>query len=66
MGKVDDQTKAEDYKRERFDIFIGLVLASMNSSFDNNKYEDFARCLLGSRAYLLFSFEKLMGGVSTF
>lgn len=32
----------------------------MNGSFEMNKHEDISRCLLGSRAYLLFAFEKLV------
>jgi len=32
----------------------------MNGSLDSNKYEDFARVLLGSRAYFLFSLDKLI------
>ncbi len=32
----------------------------MQGSLEANKYEDFARALLGSRAYLLFAFDKLI------
>jgi hypothetical protein len=32
----------------------------MQGSLEANKYEDFARSLLGSRAYLLFAFDKLV------
>ncbi|MFS8159917.1 MAG: hypothetical protein ACMG6E_06850 [Candidatus Roizmanbacteria bacterium] len=63
IGKQEEEQKLDEYKSERFDIFMGLVLATMNGSFDTNKYEDFARQLLGSRAYLLFSFEKLIASV---
>jgi hypothetical protein len=52
--------RANEFKNERFDVFIGGVLSAMQSSLDANKYEDFARALLGSRAYLLFSFDKLI------
>ena len=55
--------KVESYKQERFDIFIGLVLSALGGNFDINKYEDFARTLLGGRAYLLFSFEKIVNFV---
>ena len=34
------------------------------SLFDTNKYEDFARQILGNKAYLLFSFDKLIISVS--
>mmetsp|Transcript_23282 Transcript_23282/g.17698 ORF Transcript_23282/g.17698 Transcript_23282/m.17698 type:complete len:311 (+) Transcript_23282:2217-3149(+) len=59
-SKAIDEQKQKQYKEERMDIFVGLVLATLNGSFDSNKYEDFARNLLGGRAYLLFSFEKLI------
>jgi hypothetical protein len=64
IGKGEGSGKMEDYKSERFDIFMGLVLANLNSSIDANKFEDYSRCLLGSRAYLLFSFDKLITAVS--
>lgn len=35
----------------------------MTSQIDANKYEDFARAVLGSKAYLLFSFDKLISAV---
>jgi len=38
-------------------------LVAMQSGADFNKYEDFARALLGSKAYLLFSFDKLIVSV---
>mmetsp|Transcript_33824 Transcript_33824/g.32937 ORF Transcript_33824/g.32937 Transcript_33824/m.32937 type:complete len:119 (+) Transcript_33824:2264-2620(+) len=59
-GRAFFEEKIKYFKKERLDIFIGLVLATLNSSFDSNKYEDFSRNLLGGRAYLLFSFEKLI------
>jgi len=54
-----------DIKKERFEVFLGGVLLAMQSGFDTNKYEDFARVLLGRQAYLLFSFDKLITSVST-
>ena len=47
-------------------MFLGAVLAAMQSMIDTNKYEDFARSILGSKAYLLFSFDKLITSVSLF
>jgi len=61
---IGSHKRGEEYKSERFDIFMGLVLAIMNTSFDANKFEDFARFLLGSKAYLLFAFEKLIAAVN--
>ena len=57
---------ANDYKLERFDVFIGGILSAMSGTLDTSKYEDFARQLLGSRAYLLFAFDKLITAVSSF
>jgi C-terminal domain of Sin3a protein len=36
------------------------VLSAINQSIDANKYEDFARAVLGNKAYLLFAFDKLV------
>jgi hypothetical protein len=49
------------------EVFLGGVLLAMQSQsgFDTNKYEDFARAVLGSKAYLLFSFDKLITAVTT-
>jgi C-terminal domain of Sin3a protein len=58
--------QADSYKTERFDVFIGGILSAMTGTLDANKYEDFARQLLGSRAYLLFSFDKLITTVKLF
>ena len=52
--------RADEFKYERFDVFVGGILSSLSGSLETNKYEDFARSLLGSRAYLLFSFDKLI------
>lgn len=49
-----------EFKTERFDVFLGGVLSAMQGSLEANKYEDFTRSLLGSRAYLLFAFDKLI------
>jgi hypothetical protein len=43
---------------------VSLAIES-GTGFDTNKYEDFARAILGSKAYLLFSFEKLLSTVSS-
>lgn len=54
------QSRIIELKNERFDIFLGGVLCAMQGSLEANKYEDFARSLLGRRAYLLFAFDKLI------
>lgn len=64
LGKTEGLGKVEQYKNERFGIFIGGVISCFNGVFDANKYEDFSRVILGSRAYLLFSFDKLITSVS--
>jgi hypothetical protein len=51
---------SDQIKAEKFDIFIGGVLAAIHSAIDTNKYEDFSRMILGNKAYLLFSFDKLI------
>ena len=34
---------ADRIKSEKFDIFLGGLLAAIHTSIDTNKYEDFAR-----------------------
>jgi hypothetical protein len=51
---------------ERFDVFLAGLFSVINSSIDANKYEDFARTILGNKAYLLFSFDKLVIAVRNF
>ena len=55
---------ASEIKRERFDVFFGGIMATASAVIDANQYEDFTRNILGSKAYLLFSFDKLMIQVS--
>lgn len=50
----------EEISKERFDIFLNGVFSAIATHIDTNKYEDFARNLLGNKAYLLFSFDKLI------
>jgi len=47
-------------KEERFEIFLAGVLGAISPHYDANKYEDFARWALGNKAYLLFTFDKLI------
>lgn len=63
---ADDSLKerSQEFKNERYQIFIGGVLAAINVSIDANKYEDFSRSVLGNKAYLLFSFDRLIIAVS--
>lgn len=63
-GRPELLSKIDEYTKERFEVFIGGVLSTMSGSFDSNKYEDFARIVLGGRAYLLFSFDKLIISVN--
>ncbi len=56
--------RSDEFKKERFEVFLAGVLVAMQSGSDFNKYEDFARSILGSKAYLLFSFDKLIVSVS--
>ena len=55
------------YVGERFDLFIGLVLLTLNSErkIEPSNYEDFVRELLGKDAYLLFVYDKLIATVSS-
>ena len=57
---------AKTYTRERFDLFISLVLLTLNSDrkIEPNNYEDLLRDLLGKDAYLLFVYDKLIATVS--
>lgn len=50
-------------KQETFDVFYGVVLAA-TTSVDANQYEDLTRQILGSKAYLLFAFDKLINQVT--
>jgi hypothetical protein len=56
--------RAAEFKKEKFEIFLGGVLSAIGQMIDANKYEDFARSVLGNKAYLLFSFDKLIIAVS--
>ena len=57
---------AKTYTSERFDLFISLVLLTLNSDrkIEPNNYEDLLRELLGKDAYLLFVYDKLIATVS--
>lgn len=49
------QTEMAD---ERFTMFVGSVMSTLNKTSEEKKakYEDTARILMGSKAYLLFEF----------
>lgn len=55
--------KAPDFKNEKFEVFLAGATLALQAGFDTNRYEDFIRALLGGKAYLLFSFEKLISAV---
>lgn len=73
-AKVDTELSSvqdEDYKQrhfefkaERFEVFLAGALSAISQTIDTNKYEDFARALLGNKAYLMFAFDKLIIAVS--
>jgi hypothetical protein len=55
--------RADEFRREKFDLFLSGVLCAIKNnkdSMDQNKYEDFTRALFGSKAYLLFEYNKLL------
>lgn len=56
--------RTDEFKREKYEIFLAGVLSAISQSIDANKYEDFARAVIGNKAYLLFSFDKLVIAVS--
>lgn len=58
--REDSKGNAQNYKSERFEVFIGGVLSALNGTIDTNKYEDFGRIMFGGKAYMLFSFDKLI------
>ena len=60
--KQDDNLTARqaEFKQERYELLIGGVINAINQTIDANKYEDFARTVLGNKAYLLFAFDKLV------
>ena len=62
----DLKQRADEFKKERFELFMAGATLALQTGFDTNKYEDFARVILGGKAYLLFSFEKLIITVMAF
>lgn len=54
----------QSFKEERYELFLGGVLSTISLIMDGPKFEDFARTLFGQKAYLLFSFDKLITSVS--
>ena len=58
---------SKKYVNERFDLFVSLVLLTLNSDrkLEPSNYEDLVRELLGKDAYLLFVYDKLIGTVSS-
>lgn len=51
---------------ERFNMFVGAVMSTLNKMSEDkkSKYEDIARVLMGSKAYLLFDFQTVIVDVS--
>ncbi len=56
--------KEAEIKKEKFEIYLTGLLSAIGQLIDTNKYEDFTRYTLGNKAYLLFSFDKLIISVS--
>jgi hypothetical protein len=51
---------------ERFCMFVGSVMTTLNKTSEDkkSKYEDTSRTLMGSKAYLLFEFQNIIIDVS--
>jgi hypothetical protein len=67
LNQIPDERLKEreaEFKKEKFELFLGGVLSAINQSIDGNKYEDFTRSILGSKAYLMFAFDKLLISVN--
>ena len=64
------KTKLEAFKasasRERFSMMVSAVISNMAvaQKLDSSNYEDIARLYMGSEAYLMFHFDKLIVQVS--
>ena len=76
LGLADDsketQSKLNDFKisaiTERFSMLISSLIGtiSVTQRLDSSNYEDIARHFMGSQAYLLFLFDKLVATVSLY
>ena len=72
LASNDKETKEklEEFKQkaisERFSMLISSLIGtiSVTQKLDSSNYEDIARRLMGSHAYLLFLFDKLVATVS--
>jgi hypothetical protein len=61
-------SKQKEMSDERFNIFVGAVMNTLNKMSEEKKakYEDIARVLMGSKAYLLLEFQNVIIDVSIF
>lgn len=64
-----DFGEASQHGEERFDMFIGVLLLSMNQQpndrkLDQSSYEDYVRIMLGHESYLLSGTDRLITTVS--
>ena len=64
-----DFGEANQHGPERFDMFVGVLLLSMNQQpnerkLDQSSYEDYVRIMLGHESYLLSGTDRLITTVS--
>lgn len=59
-GARDVRTRTE----ELFSLLLGALIAILKGSIDNNKFEDIVRNLIGSQAFLFFTYDKLVQQVT--
>lgn len=64
-----DFGEASQHGPERFDMFVGILLLSMNQQpnerkLDQSSYEDYVRIMLGHESYLLSGTDRLITTVS--
>ena len=55
-GERDVRARTE----ELFALLLGALIAILKGSIDNNKFEDIVRNLIGSQAFLFFTYDKLV------
>ncbi len=53
-------TEVEEMVEKRFKLFIASVNTQINQNIDSAKYEDLARALFKSKAYLVFHLDKML------
>ena len=61
-GARDVRTRTD----ELFSLLLGALIAILKGSIDNNKFEDIVRNLIGSQAFLFFTYDKLVQQVNSY